>query len=303
MQRRTRRWAVGAIWAFVAAVLVPALAVAAGPVRIAVGQPANDTQLSVLTPAEAAFMQKKLAMAAAVGTVGPGNANAAGTVVLAPCELDPCEDVGPPPWPPVAGPPAAKTLGTKARQQNNYYFCGPATGQVVINWSRGIINGNNDGEDPTTNWRRQSRIAEWMRTTTSGTSGANLAIGLNNPNAVLKPTPDWVYAYADNGSVQELYDKIVTDIAGFNMPLVIATAPHISGAGSNFLESWPYVVNGARHWIVIRGYDGVWGGSTPILIKYQDSSAGYGGSTGAFDDTVQVMWQVSRWNLGGHVVW
>ena len=301
MKRRNRGWVVATVASVVTAMLLPGLALGAGPVRPAVGQPANDTQLSVLSPAEAAFMQKKLAMAAAVPSTGATTPKT-GPIAYLPCELDPCEGGGPPPWPP-AGPPAAKTLGTKARQQNNYFYCGPASGQVVINWTRGIINGNNDGEDPTTNWRRQSKIAEWMRTTTSGTSGANLAIGLNNPSAVVKPTPDWVYSYADNGTVQELYNKIDTDVAAFNMPLVIATAPHISGAGIYYLESWPFVVNSARHWIVIRGYDGVWGGLTPILVKYQDSSAGYGGSTGAFDDTIQVVWQVSKWNLGGHVVW
>jgi hypothetical protein len=230
------------------------------------------------------------------------------------CEYDPCEGTphSPPPAsptptptapPPPSGPPAAKTLATRARQQNNSYYCGPASGQVVINWSRGIISGNNDGEDATTNWRRQSKVAEWMGTTTAGTGGANLAIGLNNPNAVAKPTSDWIYAYVDNGSMQELYQKVVTDVATFSMPLVLATAPHISGAGLNFLESWPKVAAGAHHWIVLRGYDGAWGNPSAISIKYQDSSAGYGGATGAFDDSLAVVWQVSKWNQGGHVVW
>jgi hypothetical protein len=173
----------------------------------------------------------------------------------------------------------------------------------VINWSRGIINGNNDGEDATTNWRRQSKVAEWMGTTTAGTGGANLASGLNNPSAVLKPTSDWVYIYADNGTTQALYQKIVTDVAVYGMPLVLATAPHISGAGVYYLESWPKVAAGAHHWIVLRGYDGAWGNPSAISIKYQDSSAGYGGATGAFDDSLAVIWQVSKWNQGGHVVW
>ncbi len=301
MQKRKRRWAVGIVWV-ATAVLVPGSALGAGPVRFADGQPDNDGQLSVLTPAQEAFMAKKLAMAAAIGTVEPGAAKSiGGAVPTVACEFDPCE--GTPTWPPAGGPSSAKTLMTKARQQNNWYFCGPATGQVVINWSRGIINGNNDGEDATTNWRRQSKIATWMSTTSAGTGGANLASGLNNPNGVLKPTPDWVYAYADIGTKQELFDKFVTDIDGFGMPLVLATAPHISGAGQYFLESWPNVAAGAHHWIVIRGYDGLWGGSSPVIIRYQDSSAGYGGATGAFDDTISVIWQVSKWNQGGHVVW
>lgn len=300
MLRGRGRWTIGAIGAVLAAALLPGIALAGGPVRAGNGEPDNDTRLSVLTPAEAAFVQKKLAMAAAVGsgTVGPSQSGGG----LAPnfaCELDPCE--GDPTWPPPGGPSPAKTLATRARQQNTYYFCGPASGQVVINWSRGIINGNNDGEDGTTNWRRQSKIAIWMGTTTAGTGGASLAAGLNNPNAVLKPTSDWVYTYADNGTMQDLYNKIVTDIDGFGMPLVLATAPHLKDA-VYYLESWPKVVAGAHHWIVVRGYDSQVSPADPV-IKYQDSSGGYGGATGPFDDHLSVIYQVSKANQGGHVVW
>ena len=317
MQRHAKRCAfIGAVVAVVATASLPAFAIGAGPVRFADGEPADDSKLSVLTPAETAFVQRKLTLAAQIGTGGRAPAQSSAGAAPIPCEFDPCEFAWPtrppsaPPTtptpttaPPPPAPPTAKTLATRARQQNNYYFCGPASGQVVINWSRGIINGNNDGEDATTNWRRQSKVAEWMGTTTAGTGGANLASGLNNPSAVLKPTSDWVYIYADNGTTQALYQKIVTDVAVYGMPLVLATAPHISGAGVYYLESWPKVAAGAHHWIVLRGYDGAWGNPSAISIKYQDSSAGYGGATGAFDDSLAVIWQVSKWNQGGHVVW
>jgi hypothetical protein len=287
----------------VAALLLPELAFAAGPVRFANGQPDNDSQLSELTPADAAFVQKKLAMAAAIGTTGTTtNKSASGLAPMYACEFDPCEDPTPPSWPPPSGPSRAKTLATRARQQNNYYFCGPASGQVVINWTRAITSTNNNGEDGTTNWRRQSKIATWMNTTTAGTGGANLAVGLNNSNGVLKPTADWVYTYAENGTMQAFFNKIVTDIDGFGMPLVLATAPHMANAGVDYLESWPREYPGAHHWIVVRGYDGLWGDAR-ILIKYQDSSAGFGGATGSFDDSLSVVYQVSKANQGGHVVW
>ena len=305
MQRSRRRGSVGLMAVSAAFLLLPGVALAAGPGATGVGvpgvgQPDGDDELSVLTPAQAAFMQLKLDMAAAIPQVGA--AGTKGTALRTPtiaCEFDPCDDPGP--WP-AEGPPASKVLLTKARQQINNYFCGPASGQVVINWSRGIISGNNDGQDPTTNWRKQSKIAEWMNTTTAGTGGANLAAGLNHPNAVLKPAPEWIYSYADTGSPQKFHNKVVTDIAGWNMPLILATAPHLSGAGQYFLESWPNVAPGAHHWIVIRGYDGLWGGPDPI-IRYQDSSAGFGGGTGAYDDFSSVMWQVNDWNQGGHIVW
>jgi len=306
MRRRTRRWAVGAMAAVVAAVVLPAVAIGAGPVRIADGEPDNDMQLSVLSPTEAAFVQKKLAMAAAASSGARASTTKSSGRAIArfACEHDPCEgDPNPSAWPPPTGPSLSKTLGTKARQQINNYFCGPASGQIVINWSRGITSGTTNGEDATTNWRKQSKIAEWMKTTSLGTGGANLAVGLNNPSAVLKPDPDWIYVYADIGTMQEFFGKIVTDIDGFSMPLVLATAPHLVGEEVNHLVSWPTVAPGAHHWIVIRGYDGLWGGSTPIIIKYQDSSSGYGGSTGSFSDALSVVWNVSRLNQGGHVVW
>jgi len=299
MERRSGRWAVGTVVATLMVLVLPGIVLGAGPVPAANGEPDNDTQLSVLTPAEAAFVAKKLAMAALVG--GGASARSGGGMTPSyACESDPCE--GDPTWPPPGGPSPAKTLGTKARQQNNYYYCGPAAGQVVINWTRGITSGSNAGEDPTTNWRRQSKIATWMSTTTLGTGGANLAVGLNNPNGVVKPSADWIYTYADNGTMTQLHTKVITDIDGFGMPLVLATAPHVAKAGVNYLSSWPNEYPGAHHWIVIRGYDGLPGTSSPI-IRYQDSSAGFGGSTGPFSDSLAVIYQVSKSNQGGHVVW
>jgi hypothetical protein len=288
-----------------AVLLLPGSVLAAGPgaarpTVFADGQPDNDTQLSVLTPAQAAFMDLKGRMADSIGRAGSagGVASKSLTPTVA-CEFDPCDA---PSWPSSDGPSASKVLLTKARQQINHYFCGPAAGQVVINWTRGIISGNNDGEDPTTNWRKQSKIAEWMGTTTAGTGGASLANGLNHSNAVLKPAPEWVYSYADTGSPKAFHNKVVTDIDAWGMPLILATAPHLTGAGQYHLKSWPNVAPGAHHWIVIRGYSGLWGSPSPS-IRYQDSAAGYGGATGAFEDLSSVLWQVNEWNQGGHIVW
>jgi hypothetical protein len=292
----------------VASLLLPGSALAAGPGAarpapvFADGQPDDDTRLSVLTPAEAAFMDLKLAMAASLSTVASApRAGSKSAVPMVACELDPC-DAPPPPWPGPEGPTPSRTLGTKARQQINNYFCGPAAGQVVINWTRGITSGNNNGEDPTTNWRKQSKIAEWMGTTTAGTGGAGVASGLNHPNAVLKPAPEWVYSYAVTGTPEEFHNKVVTDIDAWEMPLILATAPHLTGAGIYHLSSWPNVAPGAHHWIVIRGYDGLWGSANPV-IRYQDSAGRYGGATGAFQDLSAVVWQVNEWNQGGHIIW
>jgi hypothetical protein len=288
----------------IAGLLLPGIAAGAGPRKVADGQPANDMQLSVLTPAEAAFVNRKVAMAAAAGTFATGTRPSKRLVATVACEFDPCEtDPKQPVWPGPSGPSTAKTLNTKVRQQANSFYCGPASGQIVINWTRGYTSGATNGEDPATNWRKQSTIAQWMKTNAStGTGGANLALGLNNPNGALRPTADWVYVYAENGSMQQLWTKIVTDIDGFGMPLVLATAPHESKAGPYYLRSWPNAYDGAHHWITLRGYDASAGLSNPV-IRYQDSAGGFGGTTGSFDDSLSVMWQVSYRNQGGHVVW
>ena len=303
MERRRGRWTVGTVGAVAAALLLPGFAVAAGPVRFANGEPDHDSQLSELTPARGRVRPEE------AGDGGNdrhnrhhdnqiGNRGGAHVRV----RVRPVRGPTPPNWPPPGGPSSAKTLATRARKQNNYYFCGPASGQVVINWTRGMTSTSTNGEDLSTNWRRQSKIATWMNTTTAGTGGANLAAGLNNSNGVLKPTADWVYTYAENGTMQAFFNKILTDIDGFGMPLVLATAPHMANAGVDYLESWPREYPGAHHWIVVRGYDGLWGDAS-IVIKYQDSSAGFGGATGSFDDSLSVVYQVSKANQGGHVVW
>jgi len=317
MERRGKRWVIGAAVALVVA-LMPGLAIAAGPVRVADGEPDSDTQLSVLTPAEAGFVQRKRTIADSIGAAAGPDAQGANGEVAKPsyqCEFDPCggtppspapgPTTPPPTAPPPPAPPSSRMLETRARQQINYYYCGPAAGQVVINWSRGIVVFNRTragAEDTTINWRKQSTIGAWMKTTADGTGGANIAAALNRSDAVLKPVPDWIYLYDDSGSRTNFHSIVVTDVATYGMPVVLATAPHQADAGANYLTSWPDVYDGAHHWITIRGYTGLPGSSAPTM-SYNDSSGGFGGSTGTFTDYVSVLWQVNDWNQGGHLVW
>jgi len=311
MEQGRSRWAVGTVGtvaALAAWLALPALAVAAGPARVANGEPDNDTQLSVLTPAEAAFMQLKQTLADSIGSAAQGANGGKGQIVQPSyqCEFDPCEGVPPPPpGPPPPATPSSKMLETRPRQQITYYNCGPAAGQVVINYSRGIVVASRSkagAEDTSINWRKQSTIAGWMKTTTDGTGGANVAVGLNRSDAVLKPVPDWVYSYDNTGSRSNFHNIVVADIATYGMPVVVATAPHQANAGANYLPSWPSEYDGAHHWITVRGYSGLPGSTAPTM-SYNDSSGGYGGSTGTFSVLVSVLWQVNDWNQGGHLIW
>jgi hypothetical protein len=290
----------------------PASVFAGDPVRDGVGQPGqgepdNDNESLALTPEQAAFMQLKQRIADSLGSAGAIKGSMTPNFPLPPCWPDPCATLAPTPTPTPSPPalPASKVLDTRARQQINGYYCGPASGQVVVNWSRRVFITTltkAGAEDPALNWKKQSTIAGYMGTTTSGTGGAALAAGLNNANAVLKPVADWAYNYVSTGSKANFHNMVVTDIAKFAMPLVLATAPHQANAGFNYLESWPNVRDGAHHWITLRGYNGL-PGTAGATISYNDSSAGYGGGTGTYDDTVSVLWQVNDWNQGGHIVW
>ena len=315
MSKRTIRLIRAGFLLAVAAALLPAAAFAGGPIRDGTGtpghgEPDNDTETVVLTPAQATFMQQKQRLADAIAAGGGSSAPMVPLILLPPCDPDPCPSPAPTPRPsptatPAPFPPESKTLDTRARQQINGYFCGPASGQVVINWSRRIVISTvtaAGAEDATKNWRKQSVIAGWMGTTTSGTSGAALATGLNRTDAVLRPSGAWAYDYVSTGTKQNFHSMVVADVASFGMPLVLATAPHEADAGGSFLASWPKVHDGAHHWITIRGYDGLPGSAGPRLA-YNDSSAGYGGGTGAYWDLVSVLWQVNDWNQGGHIIW
>lgn len=310
MSKRTVRVLRAALLLAVLATVIPATAFAGGPIRDGIGRPGhgepdNDNQAQVLTPAQAAFMRLKESIADALLTADALDVTVTPLAPMPPCYPDPCPTPAPTPAPTPTGPPSSKALDTRARQQINSYYCGPASGQVVVNWSRGIVistTTKTGAEDPALNWKKQSTIAGYMGTTTSGTGGAALAAGLNNPNAVKKPVADWVYDYVSTGSLLNFHSMVVTDIATFRMPLVLATAPHQANAGSNFLASWPSVRDGAHHWITLRGYSGLPGSASPTM-GYNDSSGGYGGGTGAYVDLVSVLWQVNDWNQGGHIVW
>lgn len=200
----------------------------------------------------------------------------------------------------VAGPPNTKILETNFRQQKTSYWCGPASAQVAINLSRGYFFAKKGGEDPDTNYRLQSEIADWANTTASyGTSGANLENTLNRPKAVLPPTSDWIYLFADTGDLDAFHNKVVTDVYGYGMPLISLVRPNEPGKEFH-LSSWQGAPIHAGHWIVLRGYSGLT--ASNATIYYNDSSEGYQGGTGAYADTALTMWKVSHYH-SDMIIW
>lgn len=281
----------------------------------------DDTYIPPRTPSQAAFEQRKLAMVADIeaysltSTAQPTASSSFSTLmVCADCSGGGDVDVTTDPDLAVEGsastsgttgfiPPSNRdVLDVRARRQSTTYWCGPASGQVVINYSRGYVYDSLNGDSSATNWKTQATIANWMKTAQStGTLGGNLAAALNRPDAVLKPVPEWTYLYAKNTDGQDMHGKVVADVHLFGMPLVIAVRPHKADA-DYFLPSWPKEAIGAKHWVVIYGYDGLWDGTTDPILYYTESSGNGSKNPGLYTVSSVTMWKVNQYNAST-IVW
>jgi hypothetical protein len=194
-------------------------------------------------------------------------------------------------------------LSTYARDQDTWFYCGPATVQVVSNKQWGIYSSNDN-----TNKYTQQKISDtWTYTDTNGlTSPYREEVGLNGSTSGHKPA-GFVYLRYQVTSGSDWHNKVVTDVSDWGMPLTASVAPHDPGA-SYFLSSWPNPTStGAAHWIVIRGWYGLWDGSMTPYVYYNDSSRDEGGATGAFSDpsfrVYQTLIKVNPNHEGKWIVW
>lgn len=267
------------------------------------------------TPAQAAFEQSKLDYVADLSSYSPATSqppsrNATTYMICADCEDGTATDPDVPDEGSASSdgftgfvPPSNRDmLDVRARRQSTNYWCGPASGQVVINYSRGVVSDSKDGDSSATNWRTQATIASWMKTSQStGTLGGNLAAALNRPDAVRKPVPDWTYLYAKNTDGADMHGKVVVDVHHFGMPLVIAVKPHKDNA-EFYLPSWPREALGAKHWVVIYGYEGMWDGTTDPKLHYTESAGNGNKNPGLYIVDSLTMWKVNQYNAST-IVW
>ncbi|MEP7379322.1 MAG: hypothetical protein ABI725_07120 [Chloroflexota bacterium] len=288
-----------------------------------IGQPHDDTDVGPRTAAQSAFEVAKLGLVAQVEALSTPRSgamiSAIGTAHVAACETS-CDygtgDGGGTGGATDTGAGSGSTGGTtgfttpgdhmvlavRARHQSTVFWCGPASGQVVINYSRGYVYDSLNGDSSATNWKTQATIAGWMKTTESqGTLGSNLAAALNRPDAVQKPIPEWTYLYGHNADAEDLHSKIVTDVSQFAMPAVIAVMPHKTGA-AYWLPSWPRDAGNAKHWIVIYGYDGLWDGTQGPQLYYTESAGNGSKNPGQYIVDSYAMWKVNQYNAST-MVW
>ena len=273
-----RRAAMAVMLAAVLSALAVTPAAAAKPVKPAPSAPPTDER--PLTSEELVAAERKIAAAEAF--VRSADASGDGSLSLncvTPTTTTGRDALG-------ATPQACYVpqsyLPVEARDQIRWYYCGPAVGQVIANYSWAVRSGANKYS--------QGTIAGWMRTDVNGATNAyDLASGLNVATGSSPRRPSnfayLVTALADtdrDGTVgDQLHDYVRAAVSSWKMPLAISVKPHSPTSAYN-LYSWPNAIASGGHWIAAYGWYGYWTGSTFARTYYTDSSRDEGGSTGKF---------------------
>lgn len=175
-------------------------------------------------------------------------------------------------------------LAVTARDQIKNTSCGPATGQVIANYSWAVAAGANK--------YTQAKLAGWMKTDLNGfTNAPELEDGLElgTQGSPRRPAGwDWVVfdvrdRDGDGHSGDELQGYVRSNVSASKMPLAIPVKPHDPNS-RYYLISWPKAIRSVGHWIAAYGWYGSYNGTTFSRIYYTDSSRDEGGSTGKFWD-------------------
>jgi hypothetical protein len=267
-------------------VFIPVVAYAGDP-KAGGGEPASDKNLILpLTPEMQTTLAKKmLSFQATVASLSPSNG--AGATVTA--------------------VPQSYTLSTYARHQRRWFYCGPATVQVISNYTWGYYL-NATSESATGNKYKQSTIsATWTKTdvTQQQTYLGNLINGMNGASQL--PFAGF-YMQWNAPAWSDFQHAIATDTSTWYMPLAAGVSPRKTGS-PYYLYSWRSAPAGNwGHYIPLRGYSGFFQSSA--LAYYNDSSGGTDevtgetilGSTGAFQDLSFTVYKTMM-NQSGNLVW
>ena len=175
-------------------------------------------------------------------------------------------------------------LPVEARDQVFGFYCGPAVGQVIANYTWAVAAGGNKFT--------QAKIAGWMGTDANGgTSSQSLANGLETATRGAPRRPavwQWVVtplsdSDRDGHTGDELQGFVRANISGSKMPLAFSLKPHDPNS-RYYLTSWPRPVVSVGHWISVYGWYSNYTGNDTARIYYTDSSRDEGGGTGNYWD-------------------
>jgi hypothetical protein len=221
----------------------------------------------------------------------------------------PCEPGQPPPCLPLQ---SSYILATHARHQHRSFYCGPATVQVVSNYTWGYTETSECGAHCSGNNKYgQHEISDdWTKTDLHGeTYVGDLRYGLNQASD--RPGI-FVYEYGTDLSWEAFHDDIIVDTWWWHMPLAARVDPKDDDT-DYFLTSWATVPAGEYgHWITLRGYTG--DVQSTARVYYNDSSGGVDehtgvriyGDTGAFNDKSYTVYRTMKSNKAGdhyYLIW
>jgi len=187
--------------------------------------------------------------------------------------------------------PLSVTLGVSPKQQELYYYCGPASTQAVESYSKQgsfhsqgtiAVTENTNNDLSTYVWRDR--------------------VGLNT---YVQMPSGFVYAEYQPASDGEWWARLQEDIAGYGLPQVVTVAPHDSDATA-WLPSWPNAIT-AGHFIVLGGYYGYNSSDSGASVTYADSSGGFSGGTGTYSTSSTTMRYVivktNAQHAGNWIIW
>lgn len=130
------------------------------------------------------------------------------------------------------------------RQQEKWYWCGPAVGQVMSNYTWGMGAAQNKYS--------QAQIASWMRTEINRqTFLGDFIAGVNR--ATRRPS-NFVYMQKHAPSFSNWHNTIISGVYNWRLPLAAGVNPHPFGSNV-WIVSWPQERN-AAHYIELHGYEG-----------------------------------------------
>jgi hypothetical protein len=203
--------------------------------------------------------------------------------------------------------PSSYVLSTYPRHQHRWFYCGPATVQVVSNYTWDYYYSSTAGESSSTNKYLQSYIStHWTMTDRDGqTTLPNLINGMNTASVL--PFSGF-YQQWHNPVWSDFQYAIATDTSTWFMPLAANVNPRPTGS-NYYLYSWRNVSPGSYgHDIPLHGYSGFT--QSTAIAYYDDSSGGrdevtgvgIAGSLGAFTDLSFTVYETMMLHYG-NLVW
>lgn len=191
------------------------------------------------------------------------------------------------------GPPYQFTLAAHPRQQEKWYYCGPAVVQVVSNFTWGRT---------TTNKYSQTYISTtWTKTdATLQTYLADFIKGMNGASVL---PAGFAYMQKHNPTFTDWHNTIIAGIYTWRMPLATSVRPHDPGA-TYWIISWP-VAKSAAHYIGLFGYRGyAYTANSDRKVYYTDTAGQFaapGVKAGNFWDISFDVYQTMMANNGNMV--